>query len=122
MKFEWIMLANCDTKLRTGATNASGKGQFVRLYTALCLGAFCALSVTCCVSQELTLVVLDSRNGHPIEHQTVGVVFRWGTPDGVEGTTNSDGIAVIHLPAPISSSTVAPYLGGVKADFWACWD
>lgn len=65
-----------------------------------------------CLAQEVTVVLLDVRTGHPVANETVSMQFHIATVDdlqAVEVKTGADGNAKFHLPEPIPSEvTVRP--------------
>jgi len=63
--------------------------------------------VSNCSAQEISVLLLDARNGHPYAHKTVYLQFRSGSkalPESLKAETEDNGVAHFHLPdlRPIS--------------------
>jgi hypothetical protein len=60
---------------------------------------FLALSATAAVAQQMTVRLLDGRNGHPLKNQVVDLWFSdraGGAP--LQATTGQDGTVAVKLP------------------------
>jgi len=86
-------------------------------FAALLLIASAFGRVPVCSAQEVTVLLLDARNGHPLANQTVSVQFHVSQIADLrvlEVKTGSEGTTTFHLPQPtppkISVSAVSPNL------------
>ena len=91
-------------------------------FAAFLLIASAFSRVPVCSAQDVTVLLLDSRNGHPLASETISVQFHVPQVADLrvfEAKTGADGTTTLHLPQPIPQAiSVFP----VNPKFYPCSD
>lgn len=91
-------------------------------FAALLLIASAFSRVPVCSAQDVTVLLLNARNGHPLANETVSVQFHVPQVADLrvfEAKTGADGTTTLHFPQPIPQAiSVFP----VNPKFYLCSD